>query len=125
MNPYTQSLLVELDDSELAEWVARWDELESLVVEVYCTKRVGGQQAERYPRLRRQLREEYPRWQKRLAPYWRGLKAGGEVVEQDPFRALFAPERASAFSEDWRAMQTLPAAREALNSYLLERLKDE
>ncbi len=124
MNPFTRSLLREVDDAELAAWVRCWDELESLVVDIYRSRHADWEQARAYRHLRRELTDGYSPWQRELAPYWQGLKAGGTSVEQDPFRALFAEEEAASFVDNWRAMQTLPAAREALNSYLLARIEE-
>jgi hypothetical protein len=41
------------------------------------------------------------------------------LVQADPFLAILAAKDASDFAGDWGALQTLPAAREALNKLLL------
>lgn len=123
MNPFTRSLLDELDDPGFRAWAELWDQLEMLVVEIYRSKHVGAEEERAYLDLKADLEVSYPEWQDALAPYWAGLKAGGEPVEQDPFVALFEVEAAGDFLNDWQLMQTLPAAREALNAYLLVRLE--
>lgn len=122
MNPFTRSLLEELDDSAFRAWAELWDQLESLVVEVYRAQHVGAEEARGYRHLRAKLEARYPDWQEALAPYWQGLKAGGEPVERDPFATLFEPQEAEEFLDNWPSMQRLPAAREALNAYLLDQL---
>lgn len=123
MNPYTRSLLKELEDPDLHAWVEAWDELESLVVEVYRAQAAGPDDDRDYQRLREALRRDYESWRPALEPHWDGLKAGGEELDRDPFWALLEPERVTEFVENWQAMQTLPAAREALNNYLIERIE--
>ncbi len=123
MNPYTRSLLERVEDPDLQSWVERWDELESLVIEVYRLEAAGPDDEREYRRLRTELRRDYERWNPELERHWRGLQAGGEAVTDDPFWALLAPKQAGDFVDNWKAMQTLPAAREALNNYLIERIE--
>jgi hypothetical protein len=123
MNPFTRSLLREVNDKELADWVQGWDELETMVVEIYRTRHADREQSRTYDRLRRDLTARYRSWQQELTPHWRGLKAGGTPVTDDPFQALLAEAEAASFVDNWRAMEILPAAREALNSYLIARIE--
>lgn len=125
MNPYTRSLLKQIEDPALQRWVEAWDELESLVVEIYRTEAAGPQTQKTYRRLKGELADGYGRWRDEFKPHWTGLEAGGEPLEVDPFEKLLEPDDAQGFLDNWRAMQTLPAAREALNSYLLARIEAE
>lgn len=120
MNPYTRSLLKEIDDEDLTAWVQAWDELEALLVDVYRSQASGPDEQDRYRSLRQRLAAEYARWQRELEPHWRGLEAGGDPLESDPFLALLEPAEVDGILDNWQAMQTLPAAREALNNYLIE-----
>ncbi len=123
MNPYTRSLLNEIDNDDLIAWVQAWDELEALLVEVYRSQAAGPEEQDRYRSLRQRLAAEYARWQSELESHWRGLEAGGDPLESDPFLALLEPAEVDGILDNWQAMQTLPAAREALNSYLIERIE--
>lgn len=123
MNPYTRSLLERIDDADLRSWVESWDELESLVIEVYRLEAAGPDDERKYRRLRGELQRDYERWKSALEGHWQGLEAGGEPLDRDPFWVLLKPEEVGAFVENWKAMQTLPAAREALNNYLIERIE--
>jgi len=122
-NPVTTSLLSRIADGELARWVHDWDEFERLAVRVYRRGRASLRTRWQYRRLRGQLVSQYPRWQDQLSAHWPGLLAAGKRLRQDPFAALLAIENASAFVDNWQALQLLPAAREALNAYLIGRLQ--
>ena len=124
MNPYTRSLLQRIQNPDLCDWVEAWDQLESLVVDIYRSEAAGPGAEEEYGKLKKRLNMDYGRWRQELRPHWEGLRAGGEPVQSDPFQKLLEPENAEGFLENWRAMQTLPAAREALNSYLIALIEE-
>jgi hypothetical protein len=65
------------------------------------------------------LRERYPDRAEALRPHWQATRAAGAPTRDDPFRLLLAVPEPAAIRGDWRAMQHLPAAREAINRYLL------
>lgn len=73
-----------------------------------------------YSRDRNWLLERYPRWQTALTPYWQRTTIDGELVVEDPFEMLLSVRQAHRFVDNWAAMQTLPAAREALNEWLAD-----
>ncbi len=125
MNPFTQSLLARLEDSEAEQFVQRWDELEALVIRVYRRGEARPDDLAAYRRLRAWLTGRYPQWRPRFFDYWQGTRVAGQVAREDPFEALFKPDSAGAFVDNWLAMQTLPAAREGLNGYLLARLEGQ
>lgn len=121
MNPFTRFLQQWSDDDALAEFIAHWDELERLVVGVYREKQTPTAAAADFDRLWPWLRAHYGRWQTDLRPYWQQTKAAGAPTQTDPFQLLLDIESPQAIMGDWRAMQHLPAAREALNQYLVNR----
>ncbi|BCX05736.1 MAG: hypothetical protein KatS3mg053_3674 [Candidatus Roseilinea sp.] len=120
MNPFTKSIAARLRSRRLRRFIAHWDALEALVIRVYRNAAVTEADDAEFAELRRWLREHYPEWQPRLAPYWRSALRGGQPAQDDPFVFLFAPEHAEAFCGSWAHMQALPAAREALNRLILE-----
>jgi hypothetical protein len=131
VNPFTRFLLRRLGrladqppEDGLQAFVERWDALEALVIRVFKAKSAGQADLAEHAQLRGWLVEHYPHWQAALAVYWPGKRAGGQPLESDPFAWLLAIERAEGFIMNWRAMQTLPAAREALNEYVMGERKD-
>lgn len=122
MNIVTNSLVRQLDDPDLAGWIEVWDELEALMVGVYKAGVSDGRQKAGLKRARRWLRRTYPHWKAAFRPFWQGLKVAGRPVDEDPFLAVLAVPNADAVVGDWRTMQLLPAAREAMNLYVLARV---
>lgn len=123
MNPFTESLLRQLEDDQLADWVTKWDELEALIIEVYRAGQVSDSILEEYRGLKEELLAGYQAWRPRLKPHWRDRQAGGRTINNDPFLELLSAEAAGEFVDNWQAVQLLPAAREALNSFLLARIE--
>ena len=123
MNPFTQSLLQRITDPALVEFVTRWDALESLVIRVYKGNAASDSDVQEFRELRAHLERTYPLWERDMEAYWRATKIGGEAAAGDPFRAVLQVQEAAGFMGSWRAMQTLPAAREALNHFLLDRIQ--
>ena len=121
MNPFTHFLRGRRgdDDQAFAEFVAHWDRLEQLTIRVYRDKMTPQEAAAEFAAVWPWLRAAYSRWQPALDPYWRATRAAGAPTTADPFLLLLAKESADDIPGDWRAMQHLPAAREALNQYLL------
>ena len=119
MNIVTRELTWRINDRRLREFVSHWDELEALVINIYRMNDAAAEDEEGHQRLRDRLRTDYPHWQNALQAHWQGTRVGGEFIREDPFLKILAVQDASAFAGNWGAMQTLPAAREALNSLLL------
>jgi hypothetical protein len=119
MNIVTQELLRRIKDRHLHEFVSHWDELEALVIGIYRANFAAEADHENYRRLKDWLSRRYPGWQAALRSHWQGVRIEGEIIQADPFLKILAIDDAGAFAGDWRAMQTLPAAREALNSLLI------
>lgn len=99
-----------------------WDRFERMAIRVYRGGRAGLRTRLYFRVLRRRLARDYPAWQEAFADHWRGLLVAGNALERDPFSALLAIEDASAIVDNWAALQLLPAAREALNKYLVQQV---
>jgi hypothetical protein len=121
-NPVTRSLIEQLNAPDLAEFVAHWDALERLVVGVFRSKEATPADEVQLRQVRSWLGRAYRLREEALRDYWAQVKVAGEWVEEDPFAQLLAVEAAADFVENWSAMQTLPAAREALNRCLIDLL---
>jgi hypothetical protein len=123
VNPVTQSLLKQLNDPKLSAFAADWDALTELVIEIYQQKSLTFAQQEQFFELQERLRPAYSRLAAELEPHWRTARVKGELVVGDPFRAVIEKASAKEFVENWDAMRTLPAAREALNMMLMGRIE--
>lgn len=121
MNPFTRFLRQWSDDGDLETFIAYWDRLERLTIQVYRGKLEVDTAGAEFGRVWPWLRQQYGRWQPLLDPFWRQTKAAGAPTQTDPFLLLLAKQSAAEIPGDWRAMQHLPAAREALNQLLLAR----
>jgi hypothetical protein len=119
MNPFSHFLRQGGGNRDFDRFVSCWDRLEYVVVHVYREKMTVDEAAGEYAAVWPWLREEYGRWQAVLEPHWRQTRAAGAMTATDPFALLLAIESPEAIQGDWRAMQHLPAAREAINRYLL------
>jgi len=120
MNIVTQHLLQAVNEPDLIAFVEAWDRLESLVIDIYKRGYAEKEDTRAYPGLKREVKQAYRNWKAMLEPHWRGLAAAGRPIEADPFQAILGRSQAQAFVGDWAAMQTLPAARQAINHLLLE-----
>jgi hypothetical protein len=119
-NPVTHSLIQQLNDPRLAEFVTHWDALEALVIRVFRGKAATPEDEAQYRPVWTWLREAYAQRQRTLRPYWSQVKVAGEIATEDPFAHLLAAGAARDFVGNWAAMQTLPAVREALNCWLMD-----
>lgn len=122
-NPVTAQLARRIKDRRIRRFVERWDALEALIIRIYKSEETAPDDQNAYRCLCRKLRRDLRRYDEALGGYWPGMTVGGEPTREDPFAALLAPKRARAFVGDWRAMQQLPAARQALNEWLLDRVE--
>lgn len=123
-NPYTAHLLAQLppggdNAAALAAFVADWDRLETLVIRVFRAGAAGAADAAEWAALRASLAAPCRAFADDLARHWPLTRVAGEPCAVDPFRALIDVPTAGAFVANWGAMQTLPAAREALNRWLV------
>jgi len=120
MNPFTKFLRHRQRDGNFDCFVSFWDRLESLTIQIY-KEQIDSTEAEmEFAQVWPWLLENYNRWQDVLEPYWRRAPAAGTPTKSDPFLLLLAIESPIEIVGDWRAMQYLPAAREAINQYLLQ-----
>jgi len=119
VNPFTRFLRRGQRDADFDRFVAYWDRLEWLTIQVYKEQIGAAEAQEEFAQVWPWLRAQYGRWQPALELIWRQTRAAGEPTQTDPFLLLLALESPAAIRGDWRAMQHLPAAREAINQYLL------
>jgi hypothetical protein len=118
MNLFTRYLARHNQQKSVERLIAHQDALESLVITIYKSGEVDQAQREEYRQLRRWMERHYPEWEATLTPYWRQTRVEGVLLENDPFRRVWAAESADNLIGDWGAMQHLAAAREALNRWL-------
>ena len=123
MNPFSRFLSQWSKDRALQEFVEQWDALEAIVVRVYREKMRPAEAEAEFRRVWPWLREQYGRWEEPLRPFWQQTKAAGKPTRTDPFRLLLAFEHPADIRDDWNAMQHLPAAREALNQFVISQSK--
>lgn len=120
MNPFTKFLSQSLTDNHFTAFVEKWDELERIVIGVYRGKITPSSAESDWQGTRTWLLNNYGSWEAVLCPYWQMTSAGGNPTITDPFHLLLDIKIAADIPGDWRAMQHLPAAREAINRYLLD-----
>ncbi len=123
MNPVTGALIKELKDPAWDAFAKDWDILNDLIIEIFKQKSVSFEQQELFFEVQGRLRQRYPNLAAEIDPFWRAAKVKGEVSVDDPFQTLFAKGSARDFVDNWEAMRTLPAAREALNEMLMARIE--
>ena len=119
MNPFTRFLSQWLEDRQLKEFVTYWDSLEVMMVGVYRQKVSTGIAESEFVRIWSWLRQHYDKWEPLLRPYWQRTEVGGQRIQCDPFRLLITIKHPTDILDNWVAMQHLPAAREALNQFVL------
>lgn len=120
MNPFTNYLRQWSADNDLASFIDDWDRLERIVIGVYRKQITPDSANDEFERVWPRLRARYPQHQPGLSTYWPKTKAAGEPTQTDPFELLLSLPNPQAITGNWQAMQYLPAAREALNQYLVE-----
>lgn len=122
MNPFTHFLAQWSGDDRgngrLQSFITHWDALERLTVQVYRQKLTPEAAQTEYAHVWPWLRQHYGEWAETLRPYWQQTRTAGGPTATDPFQLLLDIPSPQAILGDWRAMQHLPAAREALNQYL-------
>lgn len=117
-NPVTRSLLQELDRPDIAEFVTHWDRLEAALIALYRGVPPGDGGLSGLKHSLGWLVRRYPAWSERLAPHW--VEHTRDQGLKDPFAAILAVDYAEPTDVTWETLKTLPYAREALNSWLLE-----
>lgn len=120
MNPFTKALTARLNEQRLRAFVTRWDALEALIIRVYRAKQASPADVQEHAQLCRWLVEHYGEWRAQLEPRWQRARCGKLPCTSDPFEFLLSATTPEAFIGSWAHMQALPAAREALNSLILD-----
>ena len=118
MNPFTRFLNQWSNNSSLTQFIAYWDRLELVVVQVHREKTSVAAATAEFAEVWPWLQQRYGEWADDLRPYWQQTKAAGNLTQTDPFQLLLEIETPNDILGNWRAMQHLPAAREALNLFL-------
>ena len=120
MNPFTRFLSQWGDQTKkLEQFIAHWDTVEALAIQVYKQGEASDDDEADYAVARHYLEQHYDQWAAGLRPYWQASVVGGTLDHQDPFLFLFERPLAADFVGNWKALQHLPAAREALNQFLV------
>lgn len=121
MNPFTRFLRQWSDDEPLEQFIAHWDTVEHVMVNLYRGKISLLEAKPLFDEAWPWLRANYGRFQKQLRPYWQQTETAGQITQQDPFQMLIDLPEPAAIEGNWTAMQHLPTAREALNQFLLSK----
>lgn len=124
MNPFTRFLNQWSHNQPFSAFIAYWDRLERLTVQVYREKTPVAVAEAEFAEVWPWLRQHYGEWEAVLRPYWPQTKAAGALTQTDPFQLLLEFDSPAAILGDWRAMQHLPAAREALNRCLRDQTSE-
>jgi len=124
-NPFTNFLRQWNRRPDLDEFVRYWDALERIVVRVYREKATVEEAGPEFEQVWPWLRRHYGEWREVLRPFWQQTKAAGAPTQTDPFQMFLNMQSPQDIVGDWRAMQHLPAAREAVNQYLLAKSDSE
>jgi hypothetical protein len=124
-NPVTAALMKNISDAELHDFISRWDDLEALIIQIYRGNEVTPLEKAQFSKLNKELRVQYSRWREALAPYWNQSRIKDQVGLNDPFSYLLNKSSAVEYIGDWDAMKHLPAAREALNNFLLSLIEEQ
>ena len=112
----------QLKDTRLARFAAHWDQFEALVIRVYKGKAASAEDEAEHQELRAWLEGEYPHWREGLSAYWPLALVAGQPLSGDPFLFLVSIPQAAGFVRNRAAITTLPAARQALNQFLLDQI---
>ena len=120
LNPFTKFLRRGRRNDSFDRFVAHWDRLEWLTIRVYKGEIDAADVRVEFARVWHWLRQNYGHWQEELEPCWQRTRVAGTPTKTVPFLLLLAIESPGKIVSDWRPMQHLPAAREALNQYLLK-----
>ena len=116
-------LVRQVGNRKIARFVERWDALEALVIRVYKGARATPVDERLYKRLRPELRARLRHYGPELDRYWPEVPVAGKLADHNPFLTLLRAEHPSTFVGNWPAMQMLPAARQAINEWLLDKLQ--
>ncbi|MFT5196947.1 MAG: hypothetical protein ACI85U_003987 [Candidatus Promineifilaceae bacterium] len=121
MNPFTRFLSQwTRSRPDLVEFIAHWDILEALAIQVYKAAEATAEDNKSYLQVQSYMQANYVNFSEQLREYWEQSKVGGKLDHVDPFEYLFQYESAAGFVGNWAALQHLPAAREALNVLLVQ-----
>ncbi len=122
-NPFTRflrSLHQTTKRVDIEAFVAWWDVVEAIVVDVNKRGYATSEESAAYAEARAILLTNYTsRWATSFALHWPATLEAGLSTPSDPFLRILAPPTAAGFVKNWPAMQALASARETLNRYIL------
>ena len=126
MNPVTQTLVEQIHDSALIDWLEAWDKIEQVVIRVFRGAAVSRRDEQDFIATKRWLIKRHPTYANALDPYWRNaLIKGSGPATNDPFESLLAFEQARDFVGNFEAMKLLPAVRQSINEWLLDMINGQ
>ena len=123
MNAFTEFLLQKTHLRKIAHFTQKWDLLEKMVIDLFREDLTPDSAVKEWGKTRKQLIRAYPALKKALAPHWPQARVGGKKTQTDPFETILAVSHPAQVPGNWPLMQTLPAAREAINRLILEHQK--
>jgi len=114
-NPFTRFINRSEPGSDLARFIAAWDDLEEILIAVYRRGLPEAPEASRWEMLRSDLRKLYPSVRTALAPH---LPAHSPD-DSDPVLATLEMGSLDEMPGNLVLLKTLPNIREAINRSLL------
>jgi hypothetical protein len=114
-NPFTRFINRSNPGSDLARFIAAWDDLEELLIAVYRRGRPEAPESLRWETLRSDLRKLYPSVRTVLAPHW----PAHSPDDPDPVLAALELGSLDEMPGNLALLKTLPNIREAINRSLL------
>lgn len=115
-NPFTRFINRSDPESGLARFVAAWDSLEELLIDVYRGGEATREDERQWAEIRSALESIYPAVESRIRPHLRQREESGA----DQVSAVLALETAREMIGNRRILQLLPDVREAVNLSLLK-----
>ncbi len=123
-NPFTKSIARLLGRSpqrpELDALITHCDAIEALVIQIFRNKFASAEDERAFAAAAAGVRDAYAGLAGKLDPLWRQALIGGRPASHNPFTYWADLPGAAACVDNWQAMQTLPAMREALNELILK-----
>jgi hypothetical protein len=123
-NPFTKSIARLLGQGSqrpaLDALILHSDVIETLVIKIFRGKQATADDALTFARAAAGACDAYSQLTDKLDPLWRKAIIGGQPAPHNPFTYWAALPGAAACIDNWEAMQTLPAMREALNELILQ-----
>ena len=114
-NPFTRFINRSDPESDLARFVAAWDSLEELLIDVFRSREATPEEEGEWAEIRNALRSIYPSVGGQIGSHLRDQPHTGA----DPVSAILSLETVREMIGNRRILQLLPEVREAINRSLL------